>query len=131
MNNISSIAILKYFIVGLGGYLIYLLLLIGMVEGFDINPVPASFCSFIPVLIISYTLSRNWIFYSEHNYRSTFGKYIVVVGIGMTLNVMIMYITTNWLNWWYLYSQIFVVIVVPLNNYFLNYLWVFKKKNLT
>ena len=125
-----SISIIKYFLVGLGGYLVYLLLLIGMVEGLDLNPVLASFLSFIPVLIISYTLSRNWIFYSGRNHRATFSRYLVVIGIGMTLNVTIMYITTHWLGWWYMYSQILVALVVPINNYSLNYLWVFKEKNL-
>ena len=131
MKQILSIAIIKYLLVGLGGYLVYLLLLIGIVEVLDLDPVLASFISFIPVLIISYILNRNWIFYSEHNYRSTFSRYLVVVCIGMTLNVSIMYIMTYWVGWWYLYSQILVALVVPVNNYSLNYLWVFKDKNLT
>ena len=125
-----SISIIKYFVVGLGSYLIYLLLLIGMVEGLSLDPVLASFLSFIPVLIISYILSRNWIFYSERNHRSTFSRYLVVVGISMTLNVTIMYITIHWLDWWYIYSQILVAMVVPINSYSLNYLWVFKEKKL-
>ena len=102
-----------------------------MVEGLDLDPVLASFLSFIPVLIISYIFSRNWVFYSKHNHRSTFTRYLVVVGIGMMLNVTIMYIMTHWFDWWYLYSQILVALVVPVNNYSLNLLWVFKDKNLT
>ena len=125
-----SISIIKYCLVGLGGYLVYLLLMIGMVEVLNLDPVLASFLSFIPSLIISYTLSRNWVFSSSRNHRAALSRYLVVIGISLILNVTIMYITTHWLDWWYIYSQILVVVVVPINNYSLNYLWVFKEKNL-
>ena len=122
-----SISVIKYILIGLGCYFVYLLLLIGMVEGLNLDPVLASFLSFIPVLIISYILTRNWVFYSGRNHRAALSRYLVVVGIGLILNVVIMHITTHWLDWWYIYSQILVVVVVPINNYVFNYLWVFKK----
>ena len=122
-----SISIIKYCLVGLGGYLVYLLLMIGMVEVLNLDPVLASFLSFIPSLIISYTLSRNWVFSSSRNHRAAVSRYLVVIGISLILNVTIMYITIHWLGWWYIYSQILVVVVVPINNYVFNYLWVFKE----
>ena len=124
----TTLYVIKYFLVGLSGYLLYLTLLIVMVEIFKLDPVLASFLSFIPNFIYSYLLSRNWVFNSKHKHFVTLSKYLVVLIIGLILNVMIMYITINWFGWWYIYSQLLVIVVVPTNNYIFNYLWVFKKK---
>ena len=122
-----SNAIVKYILVGLGGYLVYLVLLIGMVEGLDLDPVLATFLSLIPVVIISYTLNRNWVYQSKINHRTSFSRYIIIITIAQMLNLLIMYITTHWFDWWYLYSQILVVLVVTLNNFLFNHLWTFKR----
>ncbi len=124
----SLISIFKYGLVGVGGYIIYLLLLVGMVEGLDLDPVLASFVSFFPVLVFSYVLSYKWVFNSNDNHKTTFARYLFVVLIGLTWNLLIMHVTINWFNWWYIYSQALVVIVVPISNYLLNYFWAFNKK---
>ena len=126
-----SISIIKYFVVGLSGYLIYLALLIGMVEVVKIDPVLASALSFIANLIFTYILSRNWVFNSKHNHLTTFSKYILLMGFSLILNIAIMYISVYWLGWWYLYSQLLVIVVIPIHNYLFNYFWVFNKKNAT
>jgi putative flippase GtrA len=124
----SLISIFKYGLVGVGGYIIYLLLLVGMVEGLDLDPVLASFVSFFPVLVFSYVLSYKWVFNSNDNHKTTFARYLFVVLIGLTWNLLIMHVTINWFNWWYIYSQALVVIVVPTSNYLLNYFWAFNEK---
>ncbi len=124
----SLISIFKYGLVGVGGYIIYLLLLVGMVEGLDLDPVLASFVSFFPVLIFSYVLSYKWVFNSNDDHKTTFARYLFVILIGLTWNLLIMHVTINWFNWWYIYSQALVVIVVPTSNYLLNYFWAFNEK---
>lgn len=119
---------IKYTFIGFSGYIVYLLLLVGMVEGLGANPVLASFLSFIPVLIFSYLLSYKWVFNSIDSHKTTFLRYLFVVVIGLMWNLLIMYITINWLNWWYIYSQALVVIVVPVSNYLLNHFWTFQKQ---
>jgi len=119
---------IKYVLIGLSGYAVYLILLVGMVEILSVNPVLASLISFIPILILSYILSYRWVFESNNNHKTTFLRYLLVVGIGLLWNFVIMYVTVNWLNWWYIYSQAFVVIVVPTSNYLLNHFWTFKKQ---
>ena len=126
--QVLSKSFLKYTLVGVGGYFIYLLLLVGMVEGLGSNPVIASFLSFIPVLILSYVLSYKWVFNSNDSHKNTFTRYLFVIVIGLMWNVIIMYSTVYWLNWWYIYSQALVVLVVPVSNFLLNHFWTFNKK---
>ena len=126
--QVLSKSFFKYTLVGVGGYFIYLLLLVGMVEGLGSNPVIASFLSFIPVLILSYVLSYKWVFNSNDSHKNTFTRYLFVIVIGLMWSVIIMYSTIYWFNWWYIYSQALVFVVVATNNYFLNYFWAFNKK---
>lgn len=119
-------SIIQYGVVGVGGYLVYLLLLIGMVEKLRFDPVLASFLSFIPVLIISYLLSHRWVFRSNRDHRTAFIRYLVVTGVGLFLNLSIMYVTTHLFNWWYIHSQIAIFVSVAANNYLLNNYWTFK-----
>ncbi len=99
-----------------------------MVEGLDLDPVLASFVGFFPVLIFSYVLSYKWVFNSNDDHKTTFARYLFVIVIGLTWNLLIMHVTINWFNWWYIYSQALVVIVVPTSNYLLNYFWAFNEK---
>ncbi len=121
----ESRSIIQYGLVGVGGYLIYLLLLAAMVEKLNYDPVIASILSFIPVLIISYWLSHRWVFRSKRDHRTASIRYLVVTGIGFLLNISIMYVTTHLLDWWYMYSQIVIFVSVAANNYLLNNYWTF------
>ncbi len=118
-------SIIQYGLVGAGGYLVYLLLLACMVEKLAFDPVLASFLSFIPVFIPSYLLSHRWIFRSKNDHRTACLRYMVVTGIGLFLNLSIMYVTTHILGWWYMYGQIAMFIIVASNNYLLNNYWTF------
>ncbi|MDA7441063.1 GtrA family protein [Candidatus Pseudothioglobus singularis] len=119
---------IKYVFIGVSGYVVYLILLVGMVEILSVDPVLASLLSFTPILILSYILSYKWVFESNNNHKTTFLRYLLVVGVGLVWNFLIMYLTINWLNWWYVYSQALVVVVVPTSNYLLNHFWTFKKQ---
>ncbi len=121
----NSKSIIQYGVVGVGGYLVYLLLLAGMVEKLRFDPVLASFLSFVPVFVLSYLLSHRWVFRSSRDHRTAFMRYMAVTGIGLLLNLSIMYVTTHLLDWWYMHSQIAIFVIVAANNYLLNNYWTF------
>lgn len=122
-----SRSVLLYVVVGLGGYAVYLVLLAGQVEWLGVDPVIASVTSFIVVLLASYWLSHQWVFRSRRNHRSAFVRYVIVTGIGLLLNITIMYVTIHLMDWWYMYSQVLVFTAVALNNYLLNHYWTFSR----
>ena len=71
---------------------------------------------------------HKWVFNSNDSHKNTFTRYLFVIVIGLMWNVIIMYSTVYWLNWWYIYSQALVVLVVPVSNFLLNHFWTFNKK---
>lgn len=98
------------------------------VEYLYISPTLASVLAFIPSFFLSYTLAYRWVFLSRHDKNVwAIYKYTTVVAIGFIWNMSIMYITTEMFEWWYVYSQALVFIVVGVNNFLLNMFWVFKK----
>ena len=124
-DNINIHPTIKYALVGIGGYSVYLALLIIQVEFFNIEPVLASLLAFIPVFLVSYFVSYGWVFQSNDRHRNTFIRYSVATSIGLSLNLLIMYFTIYHLEWWYIYSQLCVFFVVGVNNYLINRYWAF------
>jgi putative flippase GtrA len=126
--EIFSKSFLRYVLVAVLGYVIYLFLLVAMVERLGVDPVLASFLSFIPVFILSYILSYKWVFKSDGSHKSTFVRFLTITLIGLMWNIFIMYTTIHWFDWHYIFSQFLVVTVVAINNFCLNYFWTFKKR---
>ena len=113
--------------VGIGGASGYLILLTGLVELLNVEPVLASVFSYIPVIIVSYYLSFTWVFRAECDHRLAFVRYLVVTGIGFALNTTGMYLTIHLLGWWYLYGQGATFGAVAVSNYLLNHYWTFSR----
>ena len=116
---------IKYALVGISGYLVFVALLTIQVEFFKIEPVLASLLAFIPVFLVSYTVSYGWVFQSNDRHRNTFIRYSVTTAIGLSLNLLIMYFTIYHLEWQYIYSQLGVFFIVGTNNYLINRYWAF------
>ena len=124
-DNVNIHPTIKYALVGIGGYLVYLALLVIQVEFFNIEPVLASLLAFIPVFLVSYAVSYGWVFQSNDRHRNTFIRYSVTTAIGLSLNLLIMYFTIYHLEWQYIYSQLGVFFIVGTNNYLINRYWAF------
>lgn len=117
--------VFRYGVVGSFGMLIHSSILIALVEIFYITPVLASIPGFIAALIISHFINHIWTFQYKEKLRKTFVKYTAVSLFGLMLNLVLMHLTVNVLGWPYLYGLLIVIILVSINNYFLNKLWTF------
>ncbi len=117
--------VFRYGVVGSFGMLIHSSILIALVEIFYITPVLASIPAFIAALIISHFINHIWTFQYKEKLRKTFVKYTAVSLFGLMLNLVLMHLTVNVLGWPYLYGLLIVIILVSINNYFLNKLWTF------
>lgn len=118
--------VIRYGLVGLLGTVLHFGSVIVLVEYAHFDPVPGSALGFLFVLLVSYSLNRNWTFRSRRRGRRQFLIYTVVSLLGLGLNSSIMFIAVHVLHWNYLYGQGLVVVVVPASNYLLNLTWTFR-----
>lgn len=115
----------KYFFVGGTSTLIFLLLVVFQVEILNFDPVLAAVISNMIVITGTYLVVRKWVFKSQVSHKNAFIKYIIVIGIGLIINTVGMYISVHVFNFWYFISQLALFTLVAINNYLLNKLWTF------
>ena len=117
-----------YILVGIVATIVYLIIFVGQVQFFLIDPVIASVSAYIPVLISSYYLNYSLVFRSRQHHKKTFPKYLAVVILGFCINTLCIFITINLLNWFYIYGQIIAFILIATSNFLLNFFWAFEIK---
>jgi putative flippase GtrA len=120
----SHLQMIKYGVTGGIGSVQYFLLVVLLVEVFHVPQIAASFFSFLTTVVSSFLINCFWTFDGKSPSRVRFLKYCVVSVSGLLLATSITYVG-ELLQVWYVYSQIVVVIVVPISNYLLNSQWVF------
>lgn len=84
--------------------------------------------SFLISVANSYTWNRKWTFRSENKQKGQeFAKFLVVAGIGFSLNLGIMYLAVAVLGWRDYYGLLLATAVVTFWNFTINKFWVFKR----
>ncbi|WP_196048921.1 GtrA family protein [Clostridium saudiense] len=77
----------------------------------------------------SYIWNSKWVFkYSGDDVKETTAKFIILNIIGLILNTCILYILVDIIGLNKIVSLIITTVIVMILNYFINKLWVFKKK---
>ena len=117
--------ILSYGLVGSFGFLFYLLLFSTMVEFVGMDPTPSAAVAFLPMVLLNYFLNHRLVFCSLRPHTMVLPRYLAVAGIGYAMNIGTVYLCCEKLGWYYGYSQILVVLLVPLSNFLLFNLWAF------
>ncbi|QOT09877.1 GtrA family protein [Paenibacillus sp. JNUCC32] len=120
------IKFIQYALVGVIGTLVHTVVLTISVELFKMAPIYSTMLGFIFSLVISYKLNSIWTFSTTVSI-DVFFKYVATCLIGLLVNVLIMFVTVNMLNLYYLYGQLIAIAVVPVFNFTVSRLWVFKK----
>lgn len=115
----------KYGVTGVFATVLYFSLLVGLVEGLAVRVLAASCFSFVVTITSSYFINCFWTFQSESASKRQFVKYILASIAGFMLTTAITYVGVEVIQAWYIYSQIVVVMVVPISNYLMNSKWVF------
>ncbi len=118
-NEKLFIQIFKFGIVGGTAFIIDFLFLYLFKEIFHLSVIIANTLSFVISLIYNYIASVKWVFEVNKNKdkRKNMITFIVFSIIGLLLNDMIMWISTNKLSIYYLIAKIIATIIVMIFNF--------------
>jgi putative flippase GtrA len=104
----------------------HFLVLTALVELGGWRPVLASAVGFGAGFVVSYTLQRRWVFATVLGHAHTLPRFLTVIGLGLALNSLVLYLGTETWSVHYAPVQVVAFALVPANNYVLNSLWTFR-----
>ena len=111
---------------GLLATLFQYLLLILLVQLFDVRPVYASSIGYILSTFLNYYLNYVFTFSSTAKHHVAAAKFFIVATIGLSLNAAIMYLLTEKLSIFYVAAQVVATGVVFIWNFIGSRVWAFK-----
>ena len=100
-------------------------LLIALVEGADIDPVPATLAGYVAGGLLSYWLNRKHTYESDRPHREATWRFALVALVGFLVTWFLMHAFTVWLDGPYLPSQIITTGVVMLWSFMAHRAWTF------
>ena len=100
-------------------------LLISLVQGLGVAPVPASVAGALLGAWINYSLNYRFTFRSKKRHRESVAKFAVVATVGLLLNTAFMWIGVDWLGVHYLISQVVTTGLVLIWSFLANRYWTF------
>jgi putative flippase GtrA len=118
----------RFLLVGLLSTGVQYLVLFTGVEAFDATAVRSSGIGFACGAAVNYLLNRSFTFGSSVPHITGLFRFALVVAVGLTLNVLFMYLLTGYLGWHYLLAQILTTGVVMFWNFVGNALWTFRER---
>lgn len=124
----TLISFIQYGTVGIVGTIIHTVILSICVELFHITPVISTIVGFLFSLIVSYILNSVWTFKQSNKGKNSFIKYLITCSLGLAINVFIMFIVVDVLQYMYLLGQLVSIIIVPIFNFSVTKKWVFSKR---
>jgi putative flippase GtrA len=101
-----------FFGVGLAAAVAHYGLLIALVEGGGIDPVPATLAGYVAGGLLSYMLNRKHTYESTRPHREATWRFALVAFVGFLVTWFLMHAFTVWLDGPYLPSQIITTGVV-------------------
>ena len=119
----------RYLVVGLLSTAMHFLSTIAFVEIEGMAPAPASVAGFMVTIVAAFFLHSVWTFDTPESPLQSFLKYALVSLSGLALNTLLMFATTEWLHWHYIWGLVLVVLIVPPWNFVLNLLWSFRQSD--
>jgi putative flippase GtrA len=111
--------------VGLAAALAHYGLLIALVEGGGIPPVPATLAGYVAGGLVSYGLNRKHTYESDRPHREATWRFALVAFVGFLVTWFLMYALTVWLGGPYLPSQIITTGVVMIWSFMAHRVWTF------
>jgi putative flippase GtrA len=114
-----------FFGVGLAAAVVHYGLLIALVEGADIDPVPATLAGYVAGGLLSYWLNRKHTYESDRPHREATWRFALVALVGFLVTWFLMHAFTVWLDGPYLPSQIITTGVVMLWSFMAHKAWTF------
>lgn len=128
-KNSSFKRFTKFCIVGAFGALINLIVLYSLVEWMLIGYILSAIIAFIIAVSFNYLLNKIWTFKDGRIKRSTviesYLKFISISVIGLGLNLVILYYLVEFINMWYVSSQVTAILGATSWNYIGSKTWAF------
>lgn len=115
----------KFLVVGCGSAAGHYSLLILLVQGFAVAPVPASVAGALLGALINYTLNYHFTFRSNKQHTEAVFKFAFVALVGLALNTLFMWIGIKVLHLHYLVSQVLTTGLVVFWSFSGNRFWTF------
>lgn len=112
-------------LVGAVGTLAHYLLLVILVDGFAVPPVPASMAGALLGALVNYVLNYRYTFASRKRHHEAMPKFLAVAAVGFGLNAVLMWITVEIIGLYYLLGQLCATALVLVWNFFGNRFWTF------
>lgn len=119
---------LKFAIVGAVNTLIHLFVLYLLVEFFDIWYILASFFAYLFAVTNSFVFNTMWTFRADIKHRPVvrYSKFFIVSSVAALANLFFLYLFTECIGLWYMFSQIIAIALTLIINFIGNKLWTYK-----
>ena len=114
-----------YALVGVAASLAHYSVLIGLKEGLNFQPVPATLVGYVFGGFVSYGLNRRHTFASERPHGEATWRFALVAFIGFCLTYALMSLFVEQFGAPYLPAQLATTILAMFVTYFANRLWTF------
>jgi putative flippase GtrA len=112
--------------VGLIAAVVHYGLLIGLVEGAGLAPVPATLIGYLGGGLVSYVLNRRHTFASARPHEEAGWRFALVAGVGFLLTYFFMHLFVDSLRIPYLLAQVITTGLVMLWSFGANRIWTFR-----
>jgi putative flippase GtrA len=101
------------------------LILVTLVQGFNVRATVASALGFILIVGFNYFANYRWTFRSARPHSAAFPRFAFVAGVGLLLTALFMHLLTSIVGLNYLLAQLLTTAGVLVWNFFANLLWSF------
>lgn len=120
---------IKFAIVGLLGTLINLVILYYFTEYFKIYYLHSAIIAFFVAASSNFALNRIWTFKNKANgaVLNKYIKFLIVSLVALSVNIVFLYIFTEFMQIYYIVSQIFAIGISMIINFIGNKIWTFQK----
>jgi len=124
-NRALTRQVTAFFGVGVAAAVVHYGVLIGLVEGRAMNPVPATLMGYVGGGLVSYALNRRLTYASDRPHAEAGWRFAVVATVGFALTGALMHALTHWLSIPYLPAQVATTGVVLFWSFVAHKLWTF------
>lgn len=116
-----------FFGVGLAAALVHYGVLVALVEGAGIRPVPATLCGYVAGGLVSYALNRRHTYASARSHAEAGPRFALVALVGFGLTALLMHALVDRLGAPYLPAQLLTTGVVLVWSFLAHKLWTFSR----
>lgn len=127
----SIFQFIKFSIIGAINTLLHILILYILVEFFSVYYLIASLFGFLVAVVNSFILNSKFTFKSDLKKRTyiKFFKFFALSTLALLVNIFVLYISTEYFEIWYIYSQIIATLFSLSLNFVGNKYWTFADEN--